>query len=66
MVTRTSGVTMAQVGACMFQKRLEQGWSVWPSAEKGKVALTPAPLAMLLEGIDWRALEQTGRALAAG
>jgi transposase len=26
----------------------------WPSARDGKVFLTPAQLAMLLEGIDWR------------
>ena len=37
-------------GACMFLKRLEKGRFVWPSAKEGKVALTPAQLAMLLEG----------------
>ena len=42
-------------GACMFLKRLEKGRFVWPSAKEGKVALTPAQLSMLLEGIDWRA-----------
>lgn len=42
-------------GACMFMKRLEKGRFVWPSAKEGKVALSPAQLAMLLEGIDWRA-----------
>ncbi|EED1029957.1 IS66 family insertion sequence element accessory protein TnpB, partial [Escherichia coli] len=26
----------------------------WPSARDGKVFLTQAQLAMLLEGIDWR------------
>ncbi|MCP2006284.1 UNVERIFIED_ORG: transposase [Buttiauxella agrestis ATCC 33320] len=26
----------------------------WPSARDGKVFLTPAQLAMLLEGIGWR------------
>jgi len=31
-----------------------------------KVALTPAQLSMLLEGIDWRAPERTWRPLAAG
>jgi transposase len=41
-------------GACMFLKRLEKGRFVWPSAKEGKVALTPAQLSMLLEGIDWR------------
>jgi hypothetical protein len=28
---------------------------VWPSPVKGKVAIISAQLAMLLEGIDWRA-----------
>ncbi|MFV0292353.1 MAG: IS66 family insertion sequence element accessory protein TnpB [Paracoccus sp. (in: a-proteobacteria)] len=41
-------------GACMFTKRLERGRFVWPSAKEGKVALTPAQLAMLLEGIPQR------------
>ena len=39
--------------ACMFMKWLERGRFVWPSAREGKVALTPAQLSMLLEGIDW-------------
>ncbi len=41
---------MAQEGACLFSKRLEKGRFVWPSAKDGKIALTPAQLAMLLEG----------------
>jgi transposase len=41
-------------GACLFVKRLERGRFVWPQATEGKVSLTPAQLAMLLEGIDWR------------
>ena len=53
-------------GACLFMKRLERGRFVWPSAKEGKVALTPAQLSMLLEGIDWRAPERTWRPLAAG
>ena len=42
-------------GACMFSKRLEKGKYVWPAAADGKVAVSPAQLSMLLEGIDWRA-----------
>ena len=38
-------------GACLFSKRLEKGRFVWPSAKEGKIALTAAQLAMLLEGI---------------
>ena len=41
-------------GLCLFTKRLERGRFVWPQAETGSVSLTPAQLAMLLEGIDWR------------
>jgi transposase len=38
----------------LFNKRLEKDRFVWPSAKEGKIALTAAQLAMLLEGIDWR------------
>lgn len=40
------------LGACLFSKRLEKGRFVWPSAKKGRIALTAAQLAMLLKGID--------------
>lgn len=53
-------------GACLFSKRLEKGRFVWPSAKDGKIALTPAQLAMLLEGIDWRLPQRTWRPLTAG
>ena len=53
-------------GACLFSKRLEKGRFVWPSATDGKIALTPAQLAMLLEGIDWRLPLRTWRPLTAG
>ena len=43
-------------GACLFMKRLEKGRFVWPAAKDGKVCVTAARLAMLLEGIDWRPL----------
>lgn len=41
-------------GLCLFAKRLENGKFVWPQVTHGTVALTPAQLSMLLEGIDWR------------
>ena len=41
-------------GLCLFAKRLEHGKFVWPQVTQGVVALTPAQLSMLLEGIDWR------------
>ncbi len=53
-------------GACLFSKRLERGRFVWPSPAHGKVSLTPAQLAMLLEGIDWRMPQRTWRPLRAG
>ena len=67
-------------GACMFLKRLERGRFVWPSVKEGKIALTPAQLAMLLEGEedqktirgivfptqDWRSPQRTWRPLTAG
>ena len=53
-------------GACLFSKRLERGRFVWPSPADGKVTVTPAQLAMLLEGIDWRSPQRTWRPLKAG
>ena len=41
-------------GLLLLAKRLERGRFVWPQASSGGVALTPAQLSMLLEGIDWR------------
>lgn len=54
-------------GACMFTKRLEKGRFVLALGQgQEEVALSPAQLAMLLEGIDWRAPQRTWRPLAAG
>ena len=53
-------------GACLFSKRLESGKFVWPAGKDGKIALTPAQLAMLLEGIDGRLPQRTWRPLKAG
>ena len=52
-------------GMCLFCKRLEAGRFVWPQAEGGRVALTPAQLSMLLEGIDWRRPQRTAPIRAA-
>ena len=46
-------------GFCLFAKRLERGRFVWPSPTAEQVRLSPAELAMLIEGIDWRALRRT-------
>ena len=53
-------------GACLFSKRLEKGRFVWPSPADGKLSVTAAQLAMLLEGIDWRMPQRTWRPLSAG
>ena len=53
-------------GLCLFAKRLEKGRFVWPSAAAGVVALSPAQLGMLLEGIDWRMPVRTWRPELAG
>lgn len=55
-------------GLCLFTKRLDRGRFVWPRAYEpgGTVTLTPAQLAMLIEGIDWRAPERTWRPAIAG
>ena len=41
-------------GMCLFYKRIEKGSFVWPTAKDGKVSVTAAQLASLLEGMDWR------------
>ena len=41
-------------GLCLLAKRLEQGRFVWPPLVDGALILTPAQLALLVEGIDWR------------
>lgn len=46
-------------GFLLVAKRLEKGRFVWPNPAAERVRLTPAELAMLLEGIDWRALRRT-------
>jgi transposase len=41
-------------GLCLFAKRLESGKFVWPPIVGGKMVLTPAQLALLIEAMDWR------------
>ena len=40
-------------GLCLFMKRLEDRNFTWPAVKNGTIVLTPAQLAMLLEGLDW-------------
>jgi len=63
---RQRGQTAEGTGGCPFSKRLEKDRFVWPSAKEGKIALTAAQLAMLLEGIDWRAPQRSWKPLKAG
>lgn len=51
-------------GFCLLSKRLEQGRFVWPQAHNGKVYLTPAQLAMLLEGLEWKQPKRSGSHLS--
>ena len=53
-------------GACLFSKRLDRGRFIWPSPAAEKVSLSSAQLAMLLEGIDWRAPLRTWQPLLSG
>ncbi|HSI02683.1 MAG TPA: IS66 family insertion sequence element accessory protein TnpB [Reyranella sp.] len=53
-------------GMCLFSKRLERGRFLWPQPADGAVTISPAQLGYLLEGIDWRAPQQTWRPRAAG
>jgi transposase len=41
-------------GLCLFTKRLENGRFAWPPVIDERLRLTPAQLALLIEGIDWR------------
>ncbi len=41
-------------GLRLFAKRLEKSNFVWPPIVDGWLKLTPAQLALLIEGIDWR------------
>jgi transposase len=54
------------LGMSLYAKRLERGRFIWPSPADGIVAITPAQLAYLLEGIDWRHPRHTFRPARAG
>jgi transposase len=55
-------------GLCLFTKRLQQGRFIWPSLREpgGTVTLTRTELAMLIEGVNWRAPERTWKPLLTG
>ena len=41
-------------GLCLYAKRLEKGRFVWPPIVDERLQMTPAQLALLIEGMDWR------------
>jgi transposase len=41
-------------GLCLFAKRLEKSRFVWPPVIDECLHLSPAQLALLIEGMDWR------------
>jgi transposase len=54
------------LGFSLYAKRLERGRFLWPSPADGVVAITPAQLGYMLEGIDWRHPQRTWRPTVAG
>ena len=55
------------VGLCLLTKRLERGQFAWPSANTtGRIQLSTAQLAALLDGCEWRAPVQPRRPELAG
>ena len=54
------------VGLSLYAKRLNQGKFIWPSAKEGVVSISPAQMAYMLEGIDWRNPQLTWRPKSAG
>ena len=52
--------------ACLFTKKLERGWRLWPSPVDGAVTISTAQLSYLLSGIDWRNPQETWRPTRVG
>jgi transposase len=52
----------------LVHKRLEGGKFVWPQVRDGVMRMSPAQLAALIEGLDWRLIrpERARQPLAAG
>lgn len=57
-----------QTGMVLVHKRLEDGKFVWPQVRDGVMRMSPAQMAALFEGLDWRLVrpEQARRPQAAG
>lgn len=52
----------------LVHKRLEDGKFVWPQVQDGVMRMSPAQMAALFEGLDWRLVrpERARRPLLAG
>jgi transposase len=57
-----------RTGMVLVHKRLEGAGFVWPQVREGVMRMSPAQLAALFEGLDWRLVrpERARRPLAAG
>jgi len=53
-------------GTSLYAKRLERGKFIWPVTNGDAIAITPAQMGYLLEGIDWRHPQRTDRPQLAG
>ena len=54
------------LGLSLYAKRLDRGRFIWPAASGGVISLTASQASCLLEGVDWRNPQQTGRPKSAG
>ena len=54
------------LGMSLYAKRLKRGRFIWPAAAEGAIPISPAQMAYLLEGINWRNPQQSWRPQAAG
>ena len=54
------------IGLCLLTRRLERGGFPWPQSGTALISLSPAQLATLLEGCEWRAPARSLRPEMAG
>lgn len=54
------------LGMSLYAKRIEKGRFLWPSPADGTVSISPAQVAHMLDGIDWRNPRHTFRPQRAG
>src|SRR3981189_90353 len=54
------------IGFLLYAQRPDPGEIIWPSASSGAVSISPAQMAYMLEGIDWRNPQLTWRPQSAG